>query len=80
MQSEAYLRFPISRECEALVIFSGVVTQEAIEKLILILETSRDAYPTRAEAGLAQHQQPASRPTVETGGGVGVSIPQSEAI
>jgi hypothetical protein len=47
--NESVLAFKISRDSEARVIFSGQVTQEAIDKLAALLNLSKDAYPTKAE-------------------------------
>lgn len=46
--SEA-LKFRISRDSEVMVAFSGRVTQEAIEKLKILLDATKDTYPTQAE-------------------------------
>ena len=46
---QSVLVFKISRDSEARVAFSGPVTQEAIEKLRMLLDISRDTYPTQAE-------------------------------
>lgn len=43
------LRFNISRDSEAQVIFRGPVTQEAIDKLAKMLELQKDTFPTTAE-------------------------------
>jgi hypothetical protein len=43
------LKFRISRNSEVSVIFSGRVTQEAIEKLKILLEATKDTYPTQGE-------------------------------
>jgi hypothetical protein len=43
------LRFNISRDSEAQVIFRGPVTQEAIDKLAKLLELQKDTFPTQAE-------------------------------
>jgi len=43
------LRFNISRNSEAHVIFSGPVTQEAIDKLAKLLELQKDTFPTKEE-------------------------------
>jgi hypothetical protein len=43
------LRFNISRDSEAQVIFYGPVTQEAIDKLAKLLELQKDTFPTRDE-------------------------------
>ncbi len=43
------LRFSISRDSEAQVIFTGAVTQEAISKLTALLELQKDTFPTKAE-------------------------------
>jgi hypothetical protein len=43
------LRFNISRDSEAQVIFSGPVTQEAIDKLAKLLELQKDTFPTKEE-------------------------------
>lgn len=44
-----HLQFSISRDSEAQIIFSGAVTQEAIEKLTALLELQKDTFPTQAE-------------------------------
>lgn len=46
---ESVLVFKISRDSEARVLFTGQVTQEAIDKLSALLNLSKDAYPTKAE-------------------------------
>ncbi|GEM_PF-1709520 len=46
---ESELKFNISRESQARVIFNGQVTQEAIEKLAALLNLSKDTFPTKAE-------------------------------
>jgi len=43
------LKFRISRDSEVIVTFSGRVTQEAIEKLRVLLEATKDTYPTQEE-------------------------------
>lgn len=43
-----YLRFQISPECAAEVVFSAEVTQEAIAKLIAFLSLQKDVYPSQA--------------------------------
>jgi hypothetical protein len=43
------LRFNISRDSEAQVIFRGPVTQEAIEKLAALLELQKDTFPKQVE-------------------------------
>lgn len=43
------LRFNISRDSQAIVVFTGSVTQEAIEKLAALLELQKDTFPTKAE-------------------------------
>lgn len=43
------LRFNISRDSEAQVIFYGPVTQEAIDKLAKMLDLQKDTFPTTAE-------------------------------
>lgn len=43
------LRFNIARDSEASVTFSGPVTQEAIGKLIVLLQASQDTFPTKVE-------------------------------
>lgn len=47
--NETMMNFPISRNSEARVVFTGEVTQEAIEKLKLLLEAIKDIYPTHEE-------------------------------
>lgn len=54
---DSVLVFRISRDSEARVTFSGQVTQEAIGKLLLLLEASKDTFPTQEE--LAQKARPA---------------------
>ncbi len=44
------LSFKISQDSEARIIFSGHVTQEAIEKLIRLLDISKDTFPTKGQA------------------------------
>jgi hypothetical protein len=44
------LSFKISQDSEARIVFSGHVTQEAIEKLIRLLDVSKDTFPTKAQA------------------------------
>ena len=46
---ESELFFKISRDSKARVVFTGDVTQEAIEKLRTHLEVSKDSYPLQAE-------------------------------
>ncbi len=48
------LRFNISRDSEAQVIFRGPVTQEAIDKLAKMLELQKDTFPTTAELATAE--------------------------
>jgi hypothetical protein len=43
------LKFRIARGCSAAIYFEGMVTQEAVEKLIEFLEFSKDTFPTQAE-------------------------------
>jgi hypothetical protein len=43
------LSFKISRDSDVQIRFSGKVTQEAITKLISLLDLSKDVYPTREE-------------------------------
>jgi hypothetical protein len=43
------LQFKLSRECSAFICLTGVVTQEAIQKLIALLEISKDTYPRSDE-------------------------------
>lgn len=47
--SEDVLSFNLSRTGKAQVKFNGQITQEAIKKLIALLELSVDTYPTQAE-------------------------------
>ncbi len=49
------LKFRISEDSEAKVIFRGEVTQEAIEKLIKLLDISKDTFPRKR--GLTQNFQ-----------------------
>jgi hypothetical protein len=51
------LRFNISRDSEAQVIFRGPVTQEAIDKLAKLLELQKDTFPTEAELQVAEKQE-----------------------
>lgn len=46
---ERELKFNISRDTQARIIFKGPVTQEAIEKLAVLLDVSKDTFPTKAE-------------------------------
>jgi hypothetical protein len=46
---DSVLAFKLSRNSNARVVFNGQVTQEAIAKLILLLEASQDTFPTQAE-------------------------------
>lgn len=48
LQGES-LKFRISRESEVIVTFSGKVTQEGIEKLRILLDATKDTYPTNEE-------------------------------
>lgn len=43
------LKFRISRESDVVVTFSGKVTQEGIEKLMVLLDATKDTYPTNEE-------------------------------
>ena len=43
------LSFKISQDSEARLIFSGRVTQEAIEKLIKLLDISKDTFPPQSQ-------------------------------
>lgn len=43
------LKFRLSRDSDVVVSFSGKVTQESIEKLNLLLDATKDTYPTKAE-------------------------------
>ncbi len=45
------LSFNLSRTSKAQVSFNGQITQEAIKKLIALLDLSVDTYPTQAELG-----------------------------
>lgn len=46
---DSILVFKLSRTSNVRVIFNGEVTQEAIAKLIILLEASKDTYPTQKE-------------------------------
>jgi hypothetical protein len=63
------LRFRISADSEALISFWGEVTQEAIEKLIKLLELSKDTFPSQDEIGatlpMATLHNPGPRPDSE---------------
>lgn len=48
------LRLKISRNCEAKVTFSGTVTQDAITKLVALLEMSKDTFPTGDDTSTAE--------------------------
>lgn len=50
------LQFNISRNSQARVIFTGDVTQEAIEKLAALLELQKDTFPTKAELQHSEQQ------------------------
>jgi hypothetical protein len=43
------LQFKLARDCGVFVCLAGEVTQEAIQRLIDLLNLSRDAYPTADE-------------------------------
>ncbi len=43
------LKFRISRESDVVVTFSGKVTQEGIDKLVILLDATKDTYPTNEE-------------------------------
>lgn len=60
--NESVLAFRISRDSRVRVIFSGEVTQEAIEKLTLLLENSKDTFPTKEELEKSKREKP--RPAV----------------
>ncbi len=49
MMKQEHLILPIARETKAVVIFTGEITQEAITKLIELLECEKDTYPTQSE-------------------------------
>jgi hypothetical protein len=51
-QSLCQLRFQISPVCMADITFTSDVTQEAISKLIALLELSKDVYPSQNTRGL----------------------------
>lgn len=59
------LRFNISRDSQAIVVFTGSVTQEAVEKLAALLELQKDTFPTKAEL-----EQPKERDEVDEAFGV----------
>lgn len=42
--------FRISRNCSAFICLSGPVTQEAIDKFILILQEMKDTFPAEVQA------------------------------
>ena len=44
------LHFQLSPNCKAEVSFTGTPTQEAIEKLLELLEASKETFPTQADA------------------------------
>jgi len=44
-----YIRLPIARDVRVDVHFTGTVTQEAIQKLIEILECEKDTFPSEEE-------------------------------
>jgi hypothetical protein len=46
---ESVLAFKISKDSEARIVFSGQVTQEAVAKLLALLELSKDTFPTQGE-------------------------------
>lgn len=46
---DSVLSFKISRDSDVRIRFSGTVTQEAIEKLVSLLNLSKDVYPTVKE-------------------------------
>jgi hypothetical protein len=43
------LDFKLSRDCSVHIVFVGTVTQEAIQKMILLLTEEEDAYPSTTE-------------------------------
>lgn len=69
--NESVLAFRISRDSRVRVIFSGEVTQEAIEKLRILLEHSKDTFPTKEETERPRpaiwHTKEADRPVVVVG-------------
>lgn len=70
-----YVRFPISRDCEAIVSFhGGPVTQEGISLLQKTLELMKDCYPKAEEPKPFDFDS--SRPSTEANGVMGESIPQ----
>ena len=46
------LKWRLSRECYAIVELRGVVTQEAIDKLIQLLQLMKDCFPTQEAENL----------------------------
>lgn len=48
-EADQELRFKISADSEARISFRGEVTAEAIEKLIKLLELSKDTFPSTSE-------------------------------
>lgn len=46
---DSILVFKLSRSSNVRVVFNGEVTQEAISKLVLLLEATKDTYPTQIE-------------------------------
>lgn len=49
-EGDEVLDFRLAKESKAKVVFTGEVTQEAIDKLIALLNLSKDGYPTQATA------------------------------
>jgi hypothetical protein len=53
-EGETELKFNISQSSKARIVFSGQVTQEAVEKLITLLETQKDTFPSSRNDALQQ--------------------------
>ena len=49
IMNKEHLILPIARDTKAIVIFTGEITQEAISKLIELLECEKETYPTKGE-------------------------------
>jgi len=58
--NQKHLRFQISRDCEAEVVFRGKITQEGIDKLCKLLDLSKDVFPMSSDTGAEARTLPSS--------------------
>lgn len=56
VQQKELLNFRVSQDCTVQIIFDGLVTQAAIEKLIRKLELSKDEYPQKVSYQIEPYQ------------------------